>query len=267
MPLIPTGTVHDGNAGNNYAVTFSNSTGTITQAGLTVVATGANKAYDATATASVSLSDNRIAGDSLSESYTAAAFASPNVAKGVAINVTGILVTGQDSGNYSWNATATTAANITPATLLVTANSAVRLAGQPNPEFSGTLTGVQLGDAITSIYSCAATPASAVGSYPITARLLDPNMRLANYQITANSAMLTVINPPTFQSIVAKSGSVYLSWNSVPGLVYQLQYTASLNPQVKNYLGTPITATGTVITYADTPGTDQQRFYSFTVQP
>ena len=267
LTLIPSGTVHDGNAGNNYSVTFSNTTGSITKAALNVVATGANKAYDATTTASVSLSDNRIAGDSLSESYTAAVFASPYVAKGVPINVTGIALTGQDSGNYFWNATATAIATITPASLLVTANSAVRLVGQPNPEFSGNLTGVQMGDGITAIYSCPATPASPVGSYPIGISLLDPNARLANYQVTANAATLTVISPPTFQSIVAKSGSVSLSWNSVPGLVYQLQYTTTLNPPVKDNLGTPITATGAVITYTDTPGTDQQRFYFFYVQP
>jgi hypothetical protein len=46
---------------------------------LSVSATGVNKVYDATTSATVSLADNRLAGDSLSTSYTSASFANKNV--------------------------------------------------------------------------------------------------------------------------------------------------------------------------------------------
>src|ERR1022692_2808509 len=42
---------------------------------LTVSATGVNKTYDQTTTTTVTLSDNRIAGDTITDAYTSAAFA------------------------------------------------------------------------------------------------------------------------------------------------------------------------------------------------
>ena len=46
---------------------------------MTVTATGANKVYDGTTSATVTLSDNRVAGDTLTTSYTTASFANKNV--------------------------------------------------------------------------------------------------------------------------------------------------------------------------------------------
>ncbi len=78
--------------------------------------------------------------------------------------------------------------------LTVTANSAVRLYGAANPVFSGSLAGVVNNDAITATFTCAATAASAAGSYPVTPLLSDPNGRLANYTVTSANGTLTV-NP------------------------------------------------------------------------
>src|SRR5262249_16006093 len=74
------------------------------------------KVYDGTTAATVTLSDDRVAGDLLTTSYTTAAFADETVGSGKTVNVTGITVTGTDSGNYTFNSTATTTADITPAT-------------------------------------------------------------------------------------------------------------------------------------------------------
>ena len=58
--LTPAGSVNDGNGGNNYTVTFvPDDTGVITTRTLTVSATGVNKEYDGTTTATVTLSDDR----------------------------------------------------------------------------------------------------------------------------------------------------------------------------------------------------------------
>src|SRR5262249_40437430 len=51
----------------------------ITARRLSVSATGATKAYDGTPTATVTLSDNRVSGDTLSSSYTTASFADKNI--------------------------------------------------------------------------------------------------------------------------------------------------------------------------------------------
>src|SRR6185503_13067793 len=79
---------------------------------LTVSASGANKVYDGTTTATVTLSDDRAAGDDLTASHTTAAFADKNVGTGKTVSVSGISVAGTDAGNYTANTSATTAADI-----------------------------------------------------------------------------------------------------------------------------------------------------------
>src|SRR6185503_19730752 len=88
---------------------------------LTVSATGADKVYDGTTSATVTLSDNRVAGDTLTASYTTATFASKNAGAAKSISVSGIAVSGVDSGNYTANSTASATANITARSLSVTA--------------------------------------------------------------------------------------------------------------------------------------------------
>ncbi|MFZ1934316.1 MAG: YDG domain-containing protein [Thermoguttaceae bacterium] len=121
--LTPAGAVNDGNSGNNYALTFvPDNTGVITARSLTISATGINKQYDGTTAATVTLSDDRVASDNLSDSYTAAAFSDANAGTGKTVTVTGISISGADAGNYTLsNTTATTTANITPRAITVTA--------------------------------------------------------------------------------------------------------------------------------------------------
>src|SRR6185436_12569366 len=90
---------------------------------LTVSATGINKAYDGTTSATVSLSDNRVAGDSLTASYSAS-FADKSVGAAKSVNVSGIALSGADAANYSANTTASTTANITARPLTVSATGA-----------------------------------------------------------------------------------------------------------------------------------------------
>ncbi|MFN8384347.1 MAG: sortase [Anaerolineales bacterium] len=96
------------------ASTSATDTADITQRTLNVTATGVNKLYDGTTTATVTLSDDRILGDDLTLNYTSADFVDPNVNNNITINVSGIAITGGlDSGNYLLgNTTATTTANI-----------------------------------------------------------------------------------------------------------------------------------------------------------
>src|SRR5438034_5843655 len=88
---------------------------------MAVSATGVNRAYDGTTSATVTLSDNRVAGDSLSASYGSASFADKNVGAAKNVSVTGITVTGTDAANYTANTTASTTADITARTLVVSA--------------------------------------------------------------------------------------------------------------------------------------------------
>ncbi|SFG45327.1 filamentous hemagglutinin family N-terminal domain-containing protein [Duganella sp. CF458] len=91
---------------------------------LNATATGSSKVYDRGTTASVTLGDDRVAGDVLSLSYGAANFTNKNAGNGKTINVSGISATGTDSGNYVLASTnATASGNITPRTLVVAAQA------------------------------------------------------------------------------------------------------------------------------------------------
>src|SRR6266566_1735309 len=75
---------------------------------------------------------------------------------------------------------------VNPAPLTVTAADAGRLYGDPNPSFTGTITGIKNSDNITATYASAATPASAIGTYPIVPTLVDLDHKLGNYVVTSN---------------------------------------------------------------------------------
>jgi hypothetical protein len=82
---------------------------------LPVTATGVNKVYNGNTDATVNLSSNNVAGDTVDLHYTSASFADPNVGTWD-VTVTGINIDGADSGNYNLlNNTDTTTAKIIPA--------------------------------------------------------------------------------------------------------------------------------------------------------
>uniref|UniRef100_UPI00180B3F3B beta strand repeat-containing protein n=1 Tax=Polaromonas sp. TaxID=1869339 RepID=UPI00180B3F3B len=125
-----TGISISGTDAANYSFNTTASTSAdITQRALTVAAAGSNKVYDGNTTATVSLTDNRVAGDSLTASNTAANFADKNAGLAKAVSVTGISISGADAANYTANTTAATTANITPASIAnvtgITANTKI----------------------------------------------------------------------------------------------------------------------------------------------
>ncbi len=82
-----------------------------------------NKVYDGNADATVTLTDNALSGDVVSDAYTSASFPDKNVGTGLTVSVHGISISGADAGNYNLtNTSDTTAANITRKDLAVTAH-------------------------------------------------------------------------------------------------------------------------------------------------
>jgi hypothetical protein len=116
--VTATGFALGGSKASNYvlASTSATTTANITTRALLVSATGVNKVYDGTTTATVTLSDNRVSGDDFTDSYASATFSDPNVGTGKTVTVTGISISGTDATNYLANTTATTTADITAAT-------------------------------------------------------------------------------------------------------------------------------------------------------
>ena len=74
--------------------------------------TGDNRVYDGTTDATVSVADDRVAGDNIALDYSAA-FSDKNVGSGKTISVTGISLLGSDVSNYSVASSDSTTGNIT----------------------------------------------------------------------------------------------------------------------------------------------------------
>ncbi len=125
-----------GTSASNYTLTQPITTANITVRTLTVSATGQNKVYDGTITATVTLGSDQMIGDVLSLSDTSATFDDKNVGTGKTVSVSGIGVGGTDAGNYTLaSTTASTSANITVRTLNISAS------GQ-NKVYDGTSTAI-----------------------------------------------------------------------------------------------------------------------------
>jgi hypothetical protein len=148
---------------------------------------------------------------------------------GIAMLTTSSLSTGNHSITASYAATgiflASTSTILTQtvnaAPLSITINSFSRQYGQANPQFAGTISGLQNGDNITANYNTIATPASPVGSYSIIATLSDPNGKLANYGVKTSNGTLTITTAPltiaannrikTYGQAVAFAGTEFTS--------------------------------------------------------
>jgi hypothetical protein len=125
------GTLALGNGGSggtaglasNYTLVGGTDSVNVTPLGITVAATASNKTYDATPAATVSLASSGVlSNDVVTFADASATFDTANAGTGKTVTVTGLSLGGADSGNYllgNANATATTTANITPATITV----------------------------------------------------------------------------------------------------------------------------------------------------
>ncbi|NHZ90073.1 filamentous hemagglutinin N-terminal domain-containing protein [Massilia sp. CCM 8733] len=110
-------------AGNySLASTSASASADITPRGIAANATGSSKVYDGTTGASVTMGDNRIAGDLVTLGYTGASFADKNAGNGKTISITGVSLSGTHAGNYTLDATSASAsAAITPRPLNISA--------------------------------------------------------------------------------------------------------------------------------------------------
>jgi sugar lactone lactonase YvrE len=170
-----------------------------------------------------------------------------------------------DTVNYR-GASATVNLVVSPAALTVTAANARRAVGLPNPQFTGTISGLQISDNITATYTCTATPASPSGPYPIVPSLVDPANRQTNYLVSFVNGTLTVVIPPAFQSAAKSGNSFTFTWSATSNQMYQIQYATNLEQHVWLNLGSPITATNLTATASD-PISVPQKFYRVTLFP
>ena len=109
-----------------------------------------------------------------------------------------------DTNNYTITS-ASALLTMLPAPLTVSADGQFRVYGATNPPLSGTLTGVQNSDPITTVFQTAASTNSPVGAYPITPTLQDPNGVLGNYSVSYVNGSLDV--GPALLGVTAVSQS------------------------------------------------------------
>ena len=159
-----------------------------------------NKVYDGTTAATVTLSDNRISGDVLTDSYTTASFSDKNVGTGKTVSVSGISISGADAGNYTFNTTATTTADITQRPITVTADAKTKVYGSSDPTLTYQVTSGSLvsGDAFSGTLTRVA--GGSVGTYPILQNTLTAG---SNYNLTYVGNNLTIVAAPTTTSVAA----------------------------------------------------------------
>ncbi len=225
-----------GVSSNNYALTQPTTTANITPRTLVITAKGVNKIYDCTTNTTVTLTDNRATGDTVTDSYTTAAFTNKNVATNILINVSGLAVAGNDSGNYNLSATNTTAtANITTAALSVVADNLSRPYGVTNPILTATFAGFVAGESLTNsdvlgspALATTAKTNSNVGSYPIT--LGKGSLTSVNYRLSFTNGVLTVTPAST---------SALISTTLNPALTNQnITFAAKVSPLAATVLPT-----------------------------
>ncbi len=259
--IIATGLSLSGANAGNYVLASTSATNiaNITTATLTVGATGISKTYDGTTNATVTLSDNRLAGDSLTTSYASASFADGNVGNNKTVSISGITVSGSDSGNYTANTSATTTANIIAATILVSANNASRPYGTANPAFTASYNGFVNGEGTnvisgSPVLSTAAATNSPVGTYPI--QVSQGTLSSANYTFSLTNGTLTITSVApvltiSFTNVGNQTNSISLSCAGLtPNNTYYMQ--ASTDLAQWQQVATLQAASDGTITYTET---------------
>jgi hypothetical protein len=226
--LTPSGTVTDGNSGNNYTYTFiTNATGAITARAVTVTADAKSKVYgslDPAFTYNIT-SGSLVAGDSLSGNLTRASGESVG---SYAIQQ-GTLTAGS---NYALTYVGTNL-TITAATASVTPTASNKIYGQPDPPLSGILNGFLPSDNVSAVYS--RTPGNDVGTYTISA-VLSPVGVLSNYNITYNTATFTIAQ--AIPAVTAVGNACIYSGNPCAGSGLAVGVLGEpLTPVTLNYSG------------------------------
>ncbi|SHF88294.1 gliding motility-associated C-terminal domain-containing protein [Cnuella takakiae] len=234
-----------GLSNGNYTITYSPASFNITARTLTVTATASNKPYDGNNTATVTLADDRVAGDVFNVNHTAATFNDANAGNGKTVTVAGLSLTGAAAGNYTLAAnTATATASITAKAVTVTVAPATKIYGATDPLFTPTITGLVGSDVLNG--SLVRAAGNGVGTYAFSG-LINSNYTItyspASFGITARSLNVTATanNKPYDGNTAAV---VNLGDNRVAGDVLTVNYTAATFNNANAGTAKPVTVTG-----------------------
>lgn len=173
------------------------------------------------------------------------------------------MLTPENAPEYgATSATATFTVN--PAALTITADNASREYGQPNPAFTGSVSGALNGDVITLSFSTTATATSLPGTYPIVP--VASGAALVNYTVTAVNGTLTIRKIPV--SVTVTGGTYY--YGTPASTICQPAFSTTVNSAW--YSGTltclvngaPLASPAPVGTYSIVAGGLTSAIYDFT---
>ena len=190
----------------NYALVGAPTlTASITPRALLVTATGADKTYDGNTSASAGLQDNRVAGDSLLATGSAA-FLDRHAGSYKFITVTGIAISGTDAGNYAVNTTASAFGSISRAQLTLNVAAQAKVYDGTTAA-SATLTdGRFAGDQFSLSYGLASFADKNVGVSKVVSLggIFASGPDANNYIVPGTASALAAITPATL--VVNASG-------------------------------------------------------------
>jgi hypothetical protein len=189
-----------GGVAANYSLTYVAGTLTINKADIAVVADNKNKIYGDANPAFTGAVTGIMNNDVITAAYsTAATTASPVGDYDIVPSLSGTALV-----NYNLPDITKGKLTIDKAALTVRANNASKVYGNANPVFSGELSGVKNGDAVTGSYTTTANNLSGVGAYVITAGVNATQTILDNYNLTATNGELVITARPVTVAAVAK---------------------------------------------------------------
>ena len=165
LTLTPSGTVEDGNDGNNYSYTFVPvATGVITAEALTITAVTNTKTYDGTTSAAAL---PVITSGSLQGSDTAdfvETYSTKNVGTGLTLTPSGVVSDGNGGNNYTYTFVPVATGVITAAPLSITAVTNIKYYdGTTSAAASPIVTGLKGSDTVTNLSETYDTPAVGTG--------------------------------------------------------------------------------------------------------
>lgn len=236
-----------GSAAANYSLTQpSGLTATILQKSLTVSGIGiSDKIYDGSTHATITgtaVLNGVVAADAANVvlgGTTSAAFATAAVGTGKTVTVNGFTISGTAAGNYTLISPSGFTANITPASLVVTANNVNKVYGQTLTGGAGSnafaVTGLQNGESVGTVtvsYGSGSTATDAVGTY-------------------AGSVNVSALSGGTFQA-----GNYVIVYRSADIIIDKATITITANNRTKTY-GTTLVPGTSAFTVTGLQNSDQ----------
>jgi hypothetical protein len=272
---IYTITVNQGTLNStNYGFQFVNGILTVNPAVLTLTAGSTNKTYGKTVlfkgtefTSSGLVNGDTVTNVSLSSSGAGATASVAN--SPYAINASN--ATGAGLTNYTIQYQPGTLI-VNRAPLAVTADDQTRMYSLTNPPLTASYVGFVNSDNTnvlqgSPVLGTSANPSSPVGNYPIT--IAQGTLSADNYSFVFNSGTLTVTSAPVpvILSFELTNQVLGVTWSSVAGALYGLQYSSNLTDTGWNDIPPAVTATGPTTSQTNSLGTGPQQFYRVKLQP